>query len=145
MIHYSANGTYVDDELSYSALDDIYHSTDMYEMKVKADMHNIDLRDPRAIIYLIDTTAYHHAFWPHTAKRFTAFKALLRSMKDLPAIPGFFKIVEHVNASIEEIDCQNPVMNTPGRRQELKNLQQVLSILNKLYDKHESRKHKQRQ
>ena len=123
-------GLYSDD--IHNGLDDVYHSNSMHEMKVKADLHNIDLYDKDALVFLIDATTYHHAFWPHTAKRFTAFKALLRTMKDLPSTAYFRELVEHVKNEIIEYTLDKWRKNTPGGKQELKNLNQVLNILEKI-------------
>lgn len=118
--------------IPYDVLDDIYHSTSADEMQVKADMHCIELDDPDVILYLIRTTTYHHAFWPHTAKRFTAFKALLRKLKTLPEDPLFNDIKRYVKDSINEILCDRWKKDLPGCKQEVKNLKQVLKILEKL-------------
>lgn len=124
------SGLYNDD--IHDSLDDVYHSNNMHEMKVKADLHGIDLHDKDTLIFLIDTTTYHHAYWPHTSKRFTAFKALLRTMKDLPSTVYFRDIVDHVKLEIAEYTLNKLRNNTPGGKQELKNLNQVLGILEKL-------------
>ena len=116
----------------YDALNDIYHSTSMHEMKVKADLHSIDLNDIDAIMFLVDQTTYHHAFWPHTAKRFVAFKNLLRTMVNLPANPDFQRLVDSVKTSIDERENNRWIRSTPGGKQEIKNLKQVLKILKNL-------------
>lgn len=116
----------------FDGLDDIYHSTLANEMRVKADLHNIDLSNLTVVLYLIDTTTYHCAFWPHTAKRFTAFKSLLRSMKDFPKDPGFKEVKRAVNDSIDEILSNKWKKDLPGGRSQVKNLKQVIKILEKL-------------
>lgn len=116
----------------HDGLDDVYHSNSMHEMKVKADLHNIDLYDEDALVFLIDATTYYHAYWPHTAKRFTAFKALLRTMKDLPEKNYFDDVVNVVKSEIAEYEADKWRRSTPGGKQEIKNLKQVLRILEKL-------------
>lgn len=116
----------------HDGLDDVYHSNSMHEMKVKADLHNIDLYDKDALVFLIDATTYHHAFWPHTAKRFTAFKALLKTMRDLPEKDCFDDVVNVVKSEIAEYEADKWRRSTPGGKQEIKNLKQVLRILEKL-------------
>ena len=124
------SGLYSDD--IHDGLDDVYHSNSMHEMKVKADLHNIDLYDKDVLVFLIDTTTYHHAFWPHTAKRFTALKALLNTMRDLPEKDCFDDIVNVVKSEIAEYEADKWRRSTPGGKQEIKNLKQVLRILEKL-------------
>lgn len=121
---------------SYDALNDIYHSTSASEMQVKADLHNVDLHDIDVIAWLLNTTAYHHAFWPHTAKRFTAFKSLLRKFKDLPSNNRFDELKRIVDGMVNCISCDSMRMSTPGGRQQAKNLEQVRSILEKLENEH---------
>ena len=123
-------GLYSDD--IHDGLDDVYHSNSMHEMKVKADLHNIDLYDKDALVFLIDATTYHHAFWPHTAKRFTAFKTLLKTMRDLPEKDCFDDVVNVVKSEIAEYEADKWRRSTPGGKQEIKNLKQVLKILEKL-------------
>ena len=124
------SGIYSDD--IHDGLDDVYHSNSMHEMKVKADLHNIDLYDKDVLVFLIDATTYHHAFWPHTAKRFTAFKTLLKTMRDLPEKDCFDDVVNVVKSEIAEYEADKWRRNTPGGKQEIKNLKQVLRILEKL-------------
>ena len=116
----------------YAVLDDIYHSSSAHEMRVKADLHNIKIDDPNVIVFLIKSTTYHHAFWPHTAKRFTAFKDLLRNMKDFPKDPQFNDVKRVVESEIIDIMTDKWKISTPGGKQEVKNLKQVMRILEKL-------------
>ena len=118
--------------LSYmSSLDWIYHSESMYEMKVKADLENIDLNDFDVLMFFVRTTTYHHAFWPHTAKRFTAFKNLLRYDKSIEESSRSKKMIHAVKAMCNQLksDIENCPVRAPGHRQQLKDLQQVLDIL----------------
>lgn len=128
---------------SSNALDEIYHSNSAYEMQVKADLLNIDIYDISILQYLIETTAYHHAYWPHTAKRFVALKSLLRKSKDLPKKEWFVQLLTDLENNINEFKTDKWRMHTPGGKQHLKNLIQVLDILKKLsllYEsKHESK------
>lgn len=117
-----------------NALNDIYHSNSAHEMQVKADLHCVDLNDIEVVKFLIDTTTYHHAFWPHTAKRFVAYKALLRKSKELVKQKEFNSLVAYVNEEIARIQNDKWRMSIPGGKQELKNLKQVLNILIKLRD-----------
>lgn len=126
---------YMDESDLTCKLDDIYHSTSKHEMQVKADLHCIDLHSRDVLVFLIDTTTYHAAFWPHTSKRFTAFKALLRSMKDLPEHDSFAVVVEKVCHDIYQLEHDVITRVTPGRRHELKNLKQVQAILMKLSER----------
>ena len=61
-----------------AALNKVYHSESMHEMEVNADLLGVDLCNPYVLLFLAKQTAYHHAFWSHTKKRFTAFKNILR-------------------------------------------------------------------
>ena len=114
---------------NYKDIDAIYHSNSMDEMKVKADLYAIDLNDVNVLLALCDTTAYHHAFWPHTAKRFTAFKNLLRYEKSIEEASRSFKFSFEVKRAIEAYESEQ--FMTPGRRQEIKNLKQILEIVSK--------------
>ena len=98
-------------------------------MLIKADLYNIDLYDPYVLMFLIKTTTYHHAFWPHTAKRFYAFKKVLKSLKNLPRDPKFIDILNYVSNTIDEYEHNMFRQSTPGGRQETQNLKQVMDIL----------------
>ena len=116
----------------YNALNNIYHSESMHEMLVKADLDDIDLCDTDALFWLTSTTAYHHAFWPHTAKRFTAFKNLLRKNKKIyEFIARSDKLLQKIKDELAY--CQKTYGNfrPPGRVQQVKNLKQVISIIEK--------------
>ena len=125
---------------SYEALNDIYHSNTMSEMQVKADLHNVDLNDVVNILFLIDTTTYHHAYWPHTAKRFVAFKKLLKTLKDLPNDSQFDWMVSRLYNILHEYENNKFKSTTPGGKQEIKNLHQVIAILEKLQKEKLSKK-----
>lgn len=122
----------------FDYLNDIYHSNDSNEMLIKADLYNIDLNDMQNIEFLIDTTAYHHAFWPHTAKRFVAFKDFLRNYSNLK-IEDIGSLISYVNMKIDEIKNDKWKVSIPGGKQEMKNLQQVEKILLKLLEKQTSK------
>lgn len=117
----------------FSVLNQIYHSEDMHEMLMKADLYCVDMHDKIVLCYLIETTTYHDAYWPHTAKRFIAFKNVLKQLHCLPSMPDFNLLVNHVKDMIE-FRKNYPYKNTQGRKKELKNLKQVLDILHKLED-----------
>ena len=122
----------------YKVLDDIYHSTDASEMLIKADLYYISLNDEQIIEFLIDTTTYHDAFWPHTAKRFLAFKDFLKNYSSLK-IEQIDYLVSYVNAKICEIRQNKWKSSVPGGKKEMKNLQQVEKILKKLLEKQTSK------
>ena len=126
--------------IPYDVLDDIYHSTSADEMQVKADMHCIKLDDPDVILYLIRTTTYHHAFWPHTSKRFTALKNLLRKSRSLPQSKDFSRLKKAVKDRITEVKNNKWSIYTPGGKQQVKNLIQVLDIFKKLEKDYEQKK-----
>ena len=105
----------------------VYHSTTMNEMRIKADLLGVDLTNVDVLIALCSTTTYHHAFWPHTAKRFTAFKNLLRYDKGSRKAAQSKRFIDEVERAIAEHKQKN--FNTPGYIQEKKNLEQVIKIL----------------
>jgi len=118
---------------TYHDLDAVYHSETKFEMEVNADLHGVDLCNPYVLMFLAKQTTYHHAFWPHTKKRFTAFKNILRrnilvrkSLEDM-------KFYVLISGKLDEmVKCKdNPLYGTPGRRQELKNIKQVVEIVEK--------------
>ena len=123
-----------------NALDSVYHSESMHEMKINADLHGVDLCNPYVLFYLACTTAYHHAFWPHTAKRFTAFKSLLRYDANIrraialddgvlwtPLMDKFKPIDSAMNSNI---------YTTLGRKKQWKNLKQIIDIVEKCIAEH---------
>ena len=124
----------------FHVLDDIYHSTSVAEMKVKADMNCVDLHDIDVLVFLIDTSAYHHAFWPHTAKRFTVLKNLLRKSRSLPQSKDFNRLKKAVKDRITEVKNNKWSIYTPGGKQQVKNLIQVLDIFKKLEKDYEQKK-----
>ena len=121
-------------ECEYDAIIKVYHSETKCEMEVNADLMGVDLCNPYVLMFLAKETTYHHAFWPHTAKRFTAFKNVLRhnkavrkSLRDtkfLSMIADYYK--RH------KLLCEyDRVRDTIGRRLELKNIKQVVDIVEK--------------
>ena len=115
-----------------AAFDKIYHSESMHEMLCKADLYGIDIADFELLSYLARTTSYHHAFWPHTKKRFYAFKNLLKHLckklvKEKP------ETIDKLHSAI--LKCLNSILSnswqasTPGGQQEIKNLEQLIGIL----------------
>lgn len=120
--------------IASGSLDKVYHSESMHEMEVNADLQNVDLCNPHVLLFLAKTTAYHHAFWPHTAKRFLAFKNILRKNKDVRKSLRDGKLLAMLNSHFEAMvngHDSNRVYDTPGRRQELKNMRQVIDIVEK--------------
>lgn len=120
---------------TFSELDKVYHSSTMHEMQVNADLNNVDLCNPYVLFFLAKETTYHHAFWPHTAKRFTAFKNLLRHNKDVKKSFGDMKfwtlVQDEYNKLDDEINKNVRWKYMPGRQQELKNWEQIISIVEK--------------
>ena len=117
---------------SWDALDKIYHSNTMNEMRVNADLERVDLNDIDVLMFLIDQVTYHHAFWSHTKKRFTALKTLLRNDSSIESSSRSKELYDRVMKRYNELkdDISNlAVMRTPGRRQQLKNYECVLKIL----------------
>lgn len=115
-------------------LDKVYHSESRHEMEVNADLQGVDLANPHVLLYLAKETAYHHAFWQHTAKRFLAFKNILRYNKCVRASLKDGQLLSMINVYFDAIVacyCDDPMYDTPGHRQEMKNLKQVINIVEK--------------
>lgn len=127
----------------WDAIDDVYHSSTMHEIKVKADLHNVDLCDPKVLFLLLQLTTYHHAFWPHTAKRFTALKNLLRYDKSIEQGSRskwlYSKSLAKYN-DLKSIYDNDSLYKTPGNRQEIANWKQALNILEQLVKSRRSAK-----
>lgn len=119
---------------TYDALDKVYHSSTLAEMQVTADLMGVDLRNPYVLWFLAKQTAYHHAFWPHTARRFIAFKSLLRRDKRVRAAIAsdstFYVMLQELYDSENNV-FKNSVYHTPGKRQQIKNLEELLQIVEK--------------
>ena len=119
---------------TWHMLDKVYHSESMHEMQVNADLQGVDLCNPHVLLFLAKETAYHHAYWPHTAKRFLAFKSILRRNKDVRKSlrDGIFMEMLAKHLSVVDFDIGNDLMyDTPGRKQEIKNLKQLVGIVEK--------------
>lgn len=115
------------------AIDQVYHSSSMHEMRVKADVLGIDLCNQYILFYLARTTAYHDAFWPHTKKRFIAFKTLLRKDKTVrkALLDGqLLARLKDLRTSML-LDMSDPINITPGYKKELKNIAQLVQIAEK--------------
>ena len=120
--------------LQFDVLDKVYHSESMHEMEVNADLQGVDLCNPHVLLFLAKQTTYHHAFWPHTAKRFLAFKSILRHNKNVRESLKDGKLLTMLNDHLEAMLIKynsNRVHDTIGRRQEIKNMRQVVSIVKK--------------
>lgn len=113
----------------YKELSDIYHSNDAHAMQIKADLYCIDLNDLDVIEYLIFNTAYHNAYWPHTAKRFTAFINILKTKKNIVQFPGFESLLLKVKSEINRIKSSRWAITTSGGKQHIKNLKTIFNIL----------------
>lgn len=114
-------------------LDKVYHSESMHEMEVNADLLGVDLCNPYVLLFLAKETAYHHAFWPHTKNRFIAFKNILRrnrlvrnSLKDMKFYALIFGKLDEMMKYKD-----HSLYSTPGKMQELKNVKQVVEIVEK--------------
>lgn len=118
----------------FNALDRVYHSESMHEMQVNADLQGVDLCNPYVLMFLARETTYHHAFWPHTAKRFLAFKNILRKNKDVRKSFKDGNLLAMLNIRLLVLNNSNhhsSLCDTPGQRQELKNIKEVISIVEK--------------
>ena len=118
---------------SISNLDKVYHSESMHEMEVNADLLGVDLCNPYVLLFLAKQTAYHHAFWSHTKKRFTAFKNILRRNRLVRKSLEDMKFYALISSKLDEMMKykDHPLCSTPGRMQELKNVKQVVEIVEK--------------
>lgn len=116
-----------------AALNKVYHSESMHEMVVNADLQGVDLCNPYVLLFLAEQTAYHRAFWPHTKKRFTAFKNILRRNSRVREALQDFAFYSLVVDKLKQIESQmiNPLYSTPGGQKEIENLRQVISIVEK--------------
>ena len=114
-------------------LDKVYHSESMHEMEVNADLLGVDLCNPYVLLFLAKQTAYHHAFWSHTKKRFTAFKNILRRNRLVRKSLEDMKFYALISGKLDEMMKykDHPLYSTPGRMQELKNVKQVVEIVEK--------------
>ena len=114
-------------------LDKVYHSESMHEMEVNADLLGVDLCNPYVLLFLAEQTAYHHAFWQHTKKRFTAFKNILRRNRLVRKSLEDMKFYALISGKLDEMMKYKdyPLYSTPGRMQELKNVKQVVEIVEK--------------
>ena len=114
-------------------LDKVYHSESMHEMEVNADLLGVDLCNPYVLLFLAEQTAYHHAFWQHTKKRFTAFKNILRRNRLVRKSLEDMKFYALISGKLDEMTKykDHPLYGTPGRMQELKNVKQVVEIVEK--------------
>ena len=114
-------------------LNKVYHSESMQEMEVNADLLGVDLCNPYVLLFLAKETAYYHAFWPHTKKRFTAFKNILRRNRLVRKSLEDMKFYTLISGKLDEMMKykDHPLYSTPGIKQELKNVKQVVEIVEK--------------
>lgn len=141
---FSATPSIVENRSKYEfgVLDKVYHSNTMHEMKVNADIEGVDLNDVDVLAFLIEQTAYHHAFWSHTSKRFTALKNLLRYDKNIEKASRSKCLIDRVETKLDFMESRmknDPVYNVPGHVQEIKNYKQVLDILKRPVGKRRKR------
>ena len=118
---------------SISDLDKVYHAESMHEMEVNADLLGVDLCNPYVLLFLAEQTTYHHAFWPHTKKRFIAFKNILRRNRLVRKSLEDMKFYVLISSKLDEMMKYKDhlLYSTPGRMQELKNVKQVVEIVEK--------------
>ena len=104
------------------------------EMEVNADLLGVDLCNPYVLLFLAEQTAYHHAFWPHTKKRFIAFKNILRRNRQVKESLQDFAFYSLIDSKLKQLESQtdNPLYFTPGGSKEIENIQQVISIVEKV-------------
>ena len=114
-------------------LNKVYHSESMQEMEVNADLLGVDLCNPYVLLFLAKETTYYHAFWPHTKKRFTAFKNILRRNRLVRKSLEDMKFYALISGKLDEMMKykDHPLYSTPGIKQELKNVKQVVEIVEK--------------
>ena len=119
---------------SISNLDKVYHSESMHEMEVNADLLGVDLCNPYVLLFLAKQAAYHHAFWSHTKKRFTAFKNILRHNKSVKESLKDMKFYALICGELDEMLKKykgNSLYGIPGLKKEQKNIEQVVNIVEK--------------
>lgn len=115
--------------IDYKLVDDIYHSESPYEMKVKADMFGIDLNNADVLKYLIKTTTYHDAFWPHTKQRFESLLWLLKNDNTLTTTHTD-DFIKWINDEINELgDETSYSYSPPGKFDEFQNYRKVLNAI----------------
>ena len=115
-------------------LDKIYHSESAKEMRINADLMLVDLCNPYVLCFLAHTSAYHHAFYSHARRRFTAFKDLLRHDKEVRKSIVADKNHVFCRLLVRELNRVERGLTrwpNPGGMQYCKNLQQVLNIVKK--------------
>ena len=115
-------------------LNKVYHSESMHEMEVNADLLGVDLCNPYVLLFLAKQTAYHHAFWLHTKKRFTAFKNILRHNKSIKESLKDMKFYALICRELDEMLKKykgNSLYSIPGLKKEQKNIEQVINIVEK--------------
>ena len=114
-------------------LNKVHHSESMQEMEVNADLLGVDLCNPYVLLFLAKETAYYHAFWPHTKNRFIAFKNILRRNRLVRKSLEDMKFYALISGKLDEMMKykDHPLYSTPGIKQELKNIRQVVEIVEK--------------
>ena len=115
-------------------LDKVYHSESMHEMEVNADLLGVDLCNPYVLLFLAKQAAYHHAFWSHTKKRFTAFKNILRHNKSVKESLKDMKFYALIHGELDKMLKKykgNSLYGIPGLKKEQKNIEQVVEIVEK--------------
>ena len=115
-------------------LNKVYHSESMHEMEVNADLLGVDLCNPYVLLFIAKQTAYRHAFWSHTKKRFTAFKNILRHNKSIKESLKDMKFYALICRELDEMLKKykgNSLYSIPGLKKEQKNIEQVINIVEK--------------
>lgn len=116
-----------------AAIDKVYHTETMYEMAMAADMEHVNLNDVDVLVCLIVKMVYTAAYWPHTIMRFKALKNLLRFNKSIVEASRSSRlhsiVVEILTSAVSALDEMPGHFNTPGHRQKIKNIRQVLKAI----------------
>lgn len=115
--------------IDYTLVNDIYHSESPYEMKVKADMLGVDLNNIDVLKFLVKTTTYHAAFYPHTKKRFKSLVWLLKNDSALTE-SHTTNFIDWINKQITDLRNETSLSYlVPGAFQELRNYQIVFKAI----------------
>ena len=101
------------------------------EIGINADLYGIDLNDIHVLEQLMKMLVYKDSFWPHTHKRYIAFKDFLRHdimHKSAIVSDELYKFAEN---KIEETAKLLSEHNIPGYRHKLRDYREILKILDK--------------
>ena len=115
-----------------AAMDKIYHTETIPEMKLKIAILGVSLTSAD-LAWLCKTTTYHAAFWPHTKKR---FECLMRFVKSDPGTKAIFvsdgfRAMLKAQVAINE-ETMKLHYTTPGERKEAENWKKLLRLSDRL-------------